>query len=420
MLTLLSGVLTALPPPAKATDVTIESRTYLPAHEDGEENLHVGAYEYLSLDLEDIATPGLFFQAGGWGRADLADETFERTSNSEFQYGFLGYRLPNLNTELRLGRLAVTGGTARGEVLDGLQLRTDLLAGFDALAFGGVPVEVSEGGRSGDQLYGGRISQGLPGTYRIGVSYLKEQNDSEDAREEAGLDVYGAFHLVRPYIPVSLTGTSRYNMIEDDFAQHDYRLVVGPLFSVVRLTGSYGWVDYRNFFTSPAVSAFGMPALDPDEQLRTIGGEVALTLGGGVTVAADYTTYEYEIMESATAAGARADWSGASATVGFAAHWCNGDEAPLQYASYTAYGSVALAGVKLTASAQEILYEQEVDGVDTGTSATIGASYAVGRGLGIGADVEYGKNPYFDSEVKGMLRLTYRYASAEEKGGSGK
>jgi hypothetical protein len=420
MLTLLSGVMPALAPPAGATDVTLESRTYFPAHEDGDENFHVGAYEYLSLALEDLVTPGFFLQAGGWGRADLADETFDRTSNGEFQYGYLGYRFTNLNTELRLGRVPVSGGTARGEVVDGLQFRTDLVAGFDALAFGGLPVEVSEGGRSGDQVYGGRISQGMPGVYRLGVSYLKEQDDSEDTREEAGLDVYGAFHLLRPYIPVALSGTSRYNMAEDDFAQHDYRLVLGPLFSAVRLTGSYGWVDYANFFTSPVSSAFRMPVLDPEEQLQTIGGEVALTLAGGVTIAADYTGYTYEIMEKAKAAGARADWTRGGATVGVSGRWCEGDDPALQYASYAAYGSVTVAGVGLTASAQQILYEQAVDGEDTGTSASVGATYALGQGLGIGANVEYGKNPYFDSEVKGMLRLTYRYASAETKGGSGK
>ena len=180
VLALLGAAIAASAVPAAATDISLESRTYVPASGTDGESTHVLLYEYLTFDAEDLVQPGLYLRVGGWGRTDLADETFGRKTNSELQYAFLGWRAPQLNAEARVGRISLTAGVARNEVFDGLLFGSDLPAGFDVTLFGGVPVEVDEDGRSKDMLYGGRISQGRAGLYRLGASYLKEQNDGDD------------------------------------------------------------------------------------------------------------------------------------------------------------------------------------------------------------------------------------------------
>jgi hypothetical protein len=207
-------------PPAAATDISLESRTYVPARGTDGESTHVLLYEYLTFNAEDLVQPGLYLRVAGWGRTDLADETYGQKTNSELQYGFVGWRAPQLNAEARVGRVSLTAGVARNEVFDGLLLGSDLPAGFDVTLYGGIPVEVGDDGHSGDMLYGGRVSQGRAGLYRLGASFLKQQNDGDDVREEAGADLFLA-----PLPLVEVTGTSLYNMADKTWARHDYRLV---------------------------------------------------------------------------------------------------------------------------------------------------------------------------------------------------
>ena len=110
---LLGGVIAPNPPPAAAASLSLESRTYVPASGIEGGDTHVLFYEYLSLDAGDLGIPGLYVRAGGWGRADIADETFGQKANGDLQYGFLGWRGPSSNAEARLGRLSYTGGAAR-------------------------------------------------------------------------------------------------------------------------------------------------------------------------------------------------------------------------------------------------------------------------------------------------------------------
>ena len=144
VLALLGAAFAVNAPPAAATDISLESRTYVPARGTDGGDTHVLLYEYLSLNAEDLVQPGLYLRVGGWGRTDLADETYGRKTNGELQYAFLGWRAPQLNAEARVGRVSLTAGVARNEVFDGLLLGSDLPAGFDVTLFGGIPVETDE------------------------------------------------------------------------------------------------------------------------------------------------------------------------------------------------------------------------------------------------------------------------------------
>lgn len=407
---ILGVALAANAPPALAADLSFESRTYLPARGTDGENTHVLLYEYLTLSAEDVLQPGLYLRVGGWGRTDLADETFGRTSNSELQYAFLGWRAPRFNAEARAGRLSLTAGVARNEVFDGLLLGSDLPAGFDVTVFGGIPVETDAEGRSEDSLYGARISQGRAGLYRIGASYLKQENAGSESREEAGADLYLA-----PLPLAEVTGSSLYNAIADEWARHDYRLALGPFLKRLRLAATWAWTDYRYYFQSSEHPSFD---LDEDEKLNRIGGEIEIALGRGFTVTGEYTSYAYDIAGAAKAYGAALDWSGSGITAGGGYRKVHGDEAENRYQEFRVHATAPLGAVRVGAGVEHLKYEEALDGEKNATTGTLGLGFDLSRSLELSATAEYGKTPEYEREVKGLLAVLWRYDASIKKGGT--
>jgi len=411
LLALLGAVFAVGAPPVAATDISLESRTYVPAHGTDGESTHVLLYEYLTFNAEDLVQPGVYLRVGGWGRTDLADETFGRTSNSELQYAFVGWRAPQLNAEARVGRVSLTSGVARHEVFDGLLLGSDLPAGFDVTFFGGVPVEVSEESRSKDTLYGGRISQGRAGLYRIGVSYLKEQNAGDDAREEAGADLFLA-----PLPLVELTGTSFYNLIVEKWARHDYRLVLGQFAQRVRLTATWAKTDYTAYFQEPMNHAM-LPI--EDEKRDRLGGEVEVVLGLGFLATGEYVSYRVPGEGSdGSAYGARLDWTGPVATAGAGYRKVDGEAMEDRYWELSAQATTAFGPTRVSAGAEHLAYEVEINGKKTATTGKLALSYAVSKSIEFSASGEYGQTPEYDREVKGLFAMTWRYDASIKKGGT--
>jgi hypothetical protein len=412
VLALLGAAIAVGAPPAAATDISLESRTYVPARGTDGNNTHVLLYEYLTFDAENIVQPGLYLRAAGWGRTDLADETFGRTSNSELQYAFLGWRAPQLNAEARVGRLSHTAGVARHEVFDGLLLGSDLPAGFDVTFYGGIPVEVGEESRSKDMLYGGRISQGRAGLYRLGASYLKEQNAGDDMREEAGSDLFLA-----PLPLVEVTGTSLYNVADKKWARHDYRLVLGPFAKRVRLTATWASTDYPAYFKEPMNHAL-LPVEDAKHD--RFGGEVEVVLGGGFTVTGEYVGFRApaEGGSDGSTYGARLAWAGAGTTAGAGYRQVHGEAEEDRYWQLSAHATTAFGPIHVSAGAEHLVYEKEINGETNATTGSLGVSYAASKSLELSASAEYGQTPEYDREVKGLLAVLWHYDASIKKGGT--
>jgi hypothetical protein len=413
VLAFLGAAIAVNAPPAVATDISLESRTYIPASGTDGENTHVLLYEYLSFNAEDLVQPGLYLRVGGWGRTDLADETYGQKTNSELQYAFLGWRAPQFNAEARVGRVSLTAGVARNEVFDGLLLGSDLPAGFDVALFGGVPVETETGGRSSDSLYGARVSQGRAGLYRLGASYLKEKNDGNDSREEAGADVF-----IAPLPFVEVTGSSLYNAIAKEWAQHDYRLALGPFVQRVRLAGIWTSTDYRYYFQSPVHPVFLPEDPEAQEKLDKIGGEFEVVLGRGFTLAGEYTSYKYDIAGAAKAFGAGLAWAGSGIMAGGDYRQVDGDEAENRYKEISAYASAPFGPLLASLNAEYLTYEEEINGEKNAITGKLGLAYPASRSLELSASVEYGQTPEYDREVNGFFAVTWRYDASIKKGGT--
>ncbi len=185
----------------------------------------------------------------GWGRADAGDgDFFADDTAGEILYGYLQYRHPGSNAALRLGRQYVFEGVA-DESVDGLRISSDLTPYFAFSAYGGYPAALdSTQGRSGDSIYGGRLSHHLKSLYDIGLSYKSLDNDSELAEERLGID----FYLGLPG-GVNFNGFSVRNLDTEGWAEHSYELRFA--LAEILFRPFYQQFQYEDYFNTGAKSA---------------------------------------------------------------------------------------------------------------------------------------------------------------------
>jgi hypothetical protein len=398
-----SMLLPCLSKEAWALDLTGQSSTYLQDRQEFDSTRLMPLFEYLNFNADDLGSKNLSFHFGGWYRHDLKNESFGTKSTGDLQYAYLGYRADAANAFLNLGRVAVNQGVAFEQV-DGAAAGTDLGHGFGISAFGGIPVETSFDSRTGDSVYGGRISQEAYGIYGIGVSYLHERNDREDFRKEEGLDLW-----FRPLNKVELLGTTLYNATTSAVARNAYLLSLGP-FKILTLRTEFTEIRYKDFFTSPTTSAFQLQPggpVDPNDKLTTVGEEASLAFGA-LVFSADYKKYRYLIEGDADSYGGRLAYTGSSGA-GAEVRRMNGQTDNLRYYEYRAYGYKNFENTDLAVDLLAVTYDARINGLKTAYSASLAGGYFLTKKLKVGVDVEYLKDPFFTKDVRGLVKLVYNF-----------
>ena len=396
--------------PASALDLSGQSRTYLQSRQSEDSTRYLPFYEYLNVRAEDIGTPVVSFHAGGWFGRDFGNANYDdrKRSSGDLQYAYLSFARSTANSYLNLGRITVNQGVASSR-LDGASLGTDLIWGFGFSAFGGVPVETAFDTRSGDTVYGGRVSQGYAGRYQLGASYLLEKNNSLEVRKESGMDIW-----LRPIDQIEVQGSSLYNGITAAYARHAYYLTLGP-FRPLTLHGEFTQISYKDFFTSPTLSVFQLQPggpLDPNEKLKTAGGDASLTFGP-MTLAGDYKRYSYQLAGAAAYYGGRLVYaSSQNASAGLSFHRMGGQADALRYNEYRLYGHKHFSKIDVTADLLSVAYVTEINGVKNAYTASLACGYAFTPKARLGADVEYSRNPYFDKDVRGLIQFVYNFDAA--------
>ncbi len=393
---------------APAMDLSGQSRSYVSYRQEFEGTRVLPLYEYLDLQTTNIGDESVAFQFGGWYRYDFKAEQFGTKSTGDLQYAYLDLRRKQANTFLRIGRVIVNEGVANEQV-DGAYARTDLRGGFTVAAFGGIPVETSVDTRTGDSVYGGRISQGYPGIYTIGLSYLHEKNDSKDFRKEEGIDVW-----LQPFRKMTVQGLSSYNALSDAWMQHRYFVLFGP-FGDLRLTGEASKVYYKEYFAATNLSAFtstgfASSSIDPNETVTALGGSADYSITSSVTIGADFKNYDYDLANnSAKYYGGRLAYAAKGFGFGLAAHRMDGPTADKQYDDQRIYLTKQFSMMDVTLDLLHVNYKQPINDVDNAYTGTAAAGFTLSPKARLVADVEYSKNPYFDKDVRGMLRFVYNF-----------
>ena len=365
--------------------------------------------EYLNFKVDNSAKDSVSFNFGGWYRHDLRDESANGKDNDDLQYAYISIKKRSGNAVLDLGRVLVHEGIA-SEQIDGVHARTDLKGGFTIAAYGGSPVETISDTRRGDSIAGGRIAQGLPGYYIIGISHLDEKNNRSSFRREEGVDIW-----LRPLTKLEVQGTSSYNAIERGWMQHSYYVTVGP-FGDLRLNGEFSKIDYKQFFSSLTVSAFTFPNIDPDETITTAGGSIDYAITRQLTAIADYKNFHYSIAGQANYYGGKIAFAGESFGMGVSGHRMDGATAALQYDVLGIYVSQKIARADVSLQLLHLAYKQEINGVKHADNASAAAGYAITPKARLVADVTYSTDSDFTRDVRAMATFVYSFDAHYESG----
>jgi hypothetical protein len=397
-----------IPRSSAALSLSGDSSTYAQSRETSDQKKILGGYEYLDIAVQNIGDETISFHTGGWLRYDLQEaEDPGKRSDSDLQYSYLSFKRTTGNTVVNLGRVMVFEGVA-AERVDGMYARTDLLGGFGVSGFAGSPVETELVETSGNNvIYGGRLSQGGE-LYRIGVSALKEEKNSQDYRLEQGVDLW-----VHPLEKVDVTGRSSYNGLTEGWMEHAYALLLGP-FAGLRLDTTASWINYDDYFYRTTTRAFTLQTglVEPHEKLRILGEEASYALTDTVTVAADYKNFDYDIAGAADYYGGKLRYTVTdSGGAGVSFHRMDGETGRLRYNEYRIYGYKKLGRCDVTADVLDIAYANPINGVNDSLSAVLAGQYALSDALKLGADFEYSKNPDFDKDIRAFFKVLYHFGA---------
>jgi hypothetical protein len=391
---------------ANAASISGESETIFRMQKINDRNLYP-VYEYFRLSGSDNMGGGgtLSINAGAWGRVDLQDRSSDSNPYGDLQYGYVSYGGNKDNLQINAGRQFIAEGVAT-ERLDGLYLRSDLAAGFGAAAFIGSPVVTQPNYKGGDVTYGGRISQGNPKYYSVGLSALRTDYDKSRIREEQGIDIW-----VHPLSQVDLWGRSSYNSITSGWMEHAYTVTATPL-DKLRFTANLSKINYKDYFYQVTTSALSLTngLLNPQEDVLTLGGSIEYIPVKNLRIAVDYKNYDYAVAGQAKYYGGKATYSlPESYAVGLSYHRMAGEVDKMKYDEYRIFASKSMGPINLTVDFFDVHFDSPINGNrDTyALSAVVG--YALTPALQVSGDVGYSRTTDSDNAVAGMLKLIYRF-----------
>ncbi len=383
------------------------SKTYLRFRETASGDNLIPLYEYLDVNVENIGGRDISFYAAGWGRFDLADETYPGEAEGELQYAYLRIREITGDNTIDLGRFWISEGVA-SEQIDGIALKAGLTGGLGFTVYGGLPVETDFDNRSSDYIFGGRVSYEHAGEdgllFRLGVSALKEDNDSKDFREEEGFDVW-----IRPIEALEVQGRSFYNSISSGWMEHSYYLTAKPAAKLM-IRGEASLIDYEHYFQSPTLSVFSPLFQDPGESVLLIGAGADYTFTSRVSGGVEFKNYDYDIRGTANLFGGRLTYAGPnSLNLGLAIHRMDGETDELSYNQFRLYGQKNYGKIDVTVDIFDVNYDEKIRGEDNAISLSLAGGYAISDKARIGADFEYAENPNFDEDLRVFIKFIYQF-----------
>lgn len=420
--TLLCAVsLAATPFGVMAADVTVDSSTLLGIGQrdvsGASKETHLPATQFLGLTADKLADGNLSLNLYGWGRADLADKSYNNDKNAgSLTYGYLQYRFNQAGANIRAGRFFVREGIVN-EQIDGLSARTDLPTGFGLSAFGGATVhtthlsgENSDG--KGDTLYGGRANYRYKGLLEIGLSGVYESAAPVLAGHAAGnYRRVGGDIWVTPVKTIDIIGHSSYNPETEQFAEHSYLLSIKPLQHLV-VTGEFNQQREQSYFyTWTMFSA----TLNPNGKSSSAGLSASYEVSKNLEMAADYKHYSREFGSADRFGGdARVNYKDNTIRGGVGYHYLNAGQGfaigANPSASYHELRCYAMHDSKSYFAAIDILgdfFKEKIYNENSAWEATTSLGYHFTPALALSGDLSYGRNPQFTEEAKALLRLTY-------------
>lgn len=267
----LAMALLALGPVGSVWGATVSGRasTVLEWRDDPQGAAALPGYQYLQLNIGDIAGKGLDFK--GYGR--LADDfNNELDIDSRLYYAYLEKKGLLTNLDAKLGRQFIST-TAGASIMDGLYLNYNNLGPLKLALFGGGDVAYYSGYNAEDVIAGGKLSGRFIDSLDLGVSYIQKWNDGDLSHELIGFDAaYDVKELINLY------SETQYSWLTDEVTYflagaHYYRnpkwslrteyLYSLPVFSATSIYSVFAVSEYQelmaelNYSIAPGLRAFG-------------------------------------------------------------------------------------------------------------------------------------------------------------------
>lgn len=421
--TLLSmGFLAVASTASWAADISVDSNTLLGiAKRDAagtSKQTLIPATQFLGLTADKLADGNLSLHFYGWGRADLADTSYNNDkTEGNLTYGYLQYRFEQAGANARAGRFFVREGIVNEQV-DGVSARTDLPLGFGISAFGGATVhtaklfgENSDG--KGDTLYGGRVNYRYKGLLEVGISGVLESaapklvtHASGDYRRIGG-DIW-----LTPFKAVDIIGHSSYNLETDKIAENSYLINVKPVQHLV-LSGEFNQYHEQSYLYSWAM--FSAAALNPNDKSSAAGLRGSYEVSKSLEVAADYKHYTREFGSADRFGGdVRVNFKDNTIRGGLGYHYLNAGQGfaigANPSASYHELRCYVMRDTTSYFAAIDVLgdfFKEKIYDKSSAWEATTTLGYHFTPALALSGDLSYGRNPQFTEEVRALLRLTY-------------
>jgi hypothetical protein len=180
----LVGSLYGLAAPVQAASVSGRASTVLEWYDDAGEDTALPVYQYLQLNVRDLA-PGYHFKMYGRLGDDLNDEVSD--AKSRLYYAYLEKKNLVNGLDFRLGRQFIST-TAGASLMDGLALDYRFLDNYKLKFFGGGDVTYYEGYNVKDVIAGVELGGRFYDNLDVAASYLQKWDGGLLAQELAGFD----------------------------------------------------------------------------------------------------------------------------------------------------------------------------------------------------------------------------------------
>lgn len=374
--------------------------------------------QYLGLDATRLADGNLSLHLHGWGRTDLAETSYGKSKQAgDLSYGYLRYRIPSTDGDVRAGRFFVREGIV-SEQVDGLSARTDLPFGFTLSVFGGATVhtrdlidESSDG--KGDYIAGGRLGYRHGGVVEIGLSGVYEDEAPElrthanASNRKVGGDIWFS-----PHRSLELVGRTSYNPEVNELAEHRYQLNLRPL---TELTISGEFSEQRDRSLLLAWAMFSAPRIDPDNRSRLAGVTISYGTAKPATLSLHYKHYDREAGNADRYGGdLKLNLLDNSLRTGLGYFYLDADDAfaipgtaSASYHNIRAYAMHDARSHFASVDALCQLFDEKIRNEDRGCEGSISLGFRLTPSLALSGDVSYGRNPEYRDETRGLVRLTY-------------
>jgi len=421
----------ALPTVVSAADISIESTTMVRFKQveisSSEEQDLQPATQFLGLDATKLANGNLSLHIHGWGRVDLADTSYgDSKSAGDLSYGYLRYRFDKAEADVRAGRFFFREGIVNEQV-DGISSRTNLPFGFALSAFGGATVhtqdlfgENSDG--KGDYLAGGRFNYRYSGLLDIGISGVYEDeaptlsSHLNGSNRKLGGDIWFS-----PHKTVELVGHTTYNTESSDVAEHRYLLNLRPATDLV-ISGEFS--DQRDQSRLYTWALFSAPLINPNDKSRISGLTVSYGAAKPATLSLHYKHYDRELGNADRYGGdLKLSFLENTFRSGLGYYYLDADEqfaiTGTSSASYHNIRAYAMHDTKSYFAALDLnsqIFDEKINDEQAAYEASLSLGYHITPMLALSGDISYGKNPDYQDETRGLVRLTYN-STLETTGG---